>query len=64
MSERNANQIFGIYYYNIKNDDKPKFIKLLDEGKEDNKITFFIKPYLSFHLLEYTKEYFINNVDR
>ena len=41
------------------------------EGDEDDeinnngdKISFFIKPYLSFHLSEYTKNYFINNVDR
>ena len=64
LSGRNANQIFDIYDYDIKNDDKPKTIKLLDEGKEDNKITFFIKPYLSFHLSENAKQYFINNVDR
>ena len=40
-----------------------------DEQKEEienngNKTTFFIKPYLSFHLSETTKHYFINNVDR
>ena len=29
-----------------------------------NKISFFIKPHLSFHLSEYTKNWFINNVDR
>ena len=64
LSERNANQIFDNFDYEIKNDETPKTIKLLDEGKKDNKITFFIKPYLSFHLSEQTKEYFINNVDR
>ena len=29
-----------------------------------NKMTFFIKPYLSFHLSESSKDYFRNNVDR
>ena len=29
-----------------------------------NKISFFIKPHLSFHLSEHTKNCFINNVDR
>ena len=29
-----------------------------------NKISFFIKPHLSFHLSEHTKNWFINNVDR
>ena len=32
--------------------------------KRDNITTFFIKPHLTFHLSEHTKNYFINNVDR
>ena len=30
----------------------------------DKKLVIFIKPYLSFHLSEETKKYFLNNVDR
>ena len=36
----------------------------IDEDEENKKISFFIRPYLSFHLSEQTKNYFINNVDR
>ena len=32
--------------------------------KSDNITTFFIRPHLSLHLSEHTKNYFINNVDR
>ena len=41
-------------------------VKNSDEEIEDigNKTAFFLKPYLSFHLTESTKNYFINNVDR
>ena len=37
-----------------------------DDDEEDNgkKIVFFIKPYLSFHLSEQAKTYFLYNVDR
>jgi hypothetical protein len=37
-----------------------------NNNEEDNpkKIVFFIKPYLSFHLSEQAKEYFLYNVDR
>ena len=35
-----------------------------DVEKTGDKISFFIKPYLCFHLSNHTKNYFINNVDR
>ena len=65
LSERNANQDYDNLYFDInKIEYNQKKVKLLDEEKDENKITFFIKPYLSFHLSESTKKYFINNVDR
>ena len=51
-----------------KNEDFEMEIKTDDEKEEiennGNKMSFFIKPPLSFHLSESTKIYFINNVDR
>ena len=35
-----------------------------NEGDNRNELAFFIKPYLSFHLSEQTKTYFLYNVDR
>ena len=37
---------------------------IYDDDKELVKTSFFIRPYLSFHLSEQSKEYFINHVDR
>jgi hypothetical protein len=54
----------------IKNDEfKYQFDLEKGDEKEEienngNKKAYFIKPYLSFHLSETTKHYFINNVDR
>ena len=64
LSGRNANQILDNSEYEVNFEKNPKKIKLLEEVSEENKIVFFIKPYLSFHLSEQTKDYFINNVDR
>ena len=54
--------------------DINKINNIEDEEKNDNnyeekenkneKISFFIRPYLSFHLSEQSKDYFINHVDR
>ena len=55
---------FNINNINNMNNKNINNLKLLDEEEEDNKVSFFIKPYLTFHLSEQTKEYFINNVDR
>ena len=35
-----------------------------ENSEEGKKYIFFIKPYLSFHLSEQTKTYFLNNVNR
>ena len=35
-----------------------------DENKGTNKISFFIRPHISFHLSNQSKDYFINNADR
>ena len=35
-----------------------------DEAIEKEKIVFFIRPHLSFHLSEQTKKFFVNNTDR
>ena len=65
ISKRNANRDFDLFEEDIKNIDyNISKIKLLDEKTEETKITFFMKPYLSFHISKQTKEYFINNVDR
>ena len=47
------------FEFDLESDDEEK--ELENNG---NKMTFFIKPYLSFHLSESSKDYFINNVDR
>ena len=47
------------YQLDLEKDDQKEEIE-----NNGNKTTFFIKPYLSFHLSETTKHYFINNVDR
>ena len=45
-------------------------LELNEEGSDDelennyDKIAFFIKPHLTFHLSQHTKNYFINNADR
>ena len=64
LSGRNANQILDNSECEINIEKNAKKIKLLEEISEENKIAFFIKPYLSFHLSEQTKDFFINNVDR
>ena len=64
LSNRNVNQDDESNEYKPKHINSNDDVKLLDEESEENKITFFIKPYLSFHLSERTKDYFINNVDR
>ena len=68
LSHRHANENYDLFEDEVRKFDDNiknlKNIKLLDEEEEDNKITFFIKPYLSFHLSEQTKQYFLNNVDR
>ena len=50
------------------NDNNFEYELDLSEDEElensENKVSFFIRPYLSFHLSEQTKNYFINNVDR
>ena len=35
-----------------------------EENLENEKVTFFIRPHLSFHLSEQSKNYFLNHVDR
>ena len=55
---------------NIDNEsgEKGKIIEIEDEidkfKREKRKYVFFIKPYLSFHLSEQTKNYFLYNVNR
>ena len=46
------------------NKEKDEEESVNEENKENKKISFFIRPYLSFHLSEQTKDYFINHVDR
>ena len=64
LSNRNANNYCESTENEPENMNSKDDVKLIDEESEENKITFFIKPYLSFHLSERTKDYFINNVDR
>ena len=64
LSNRRANENYNIFENDLKKYYLNRHIKLLDEDLEENKITFFIKPYLSFHLSELSKTYFLNNVDR
>ena len=65
LSQRSANQNFDLFEEDIKHIDyNIGKIKLLDEKKEETKVTFFIKPYLSFHMSKQTKELFLNKVDR
>jgi len=64
LSNRNANQNCESVEYGQENINSTDDVKLIDEESEENKFTFFIKPYLSFHLSERAKEYFIYNVDR
>ena len=47
-------------------DDNKNIIKKEEKEEDDEKkkYSFFIKPYLSFHLSEQTKIYFLYNVDR
>ena len=50
---------------NNNNDDND--FEQISEDKEiekENKVSYFIRPHLSFHLSEQTKNYFLNNVDR
>ena len=64
LSNRNANNYCESTENEPENINSKDDVKLIDEESEENKITFFIKPFLSFHLSERTKDYFINNVDR
>jgi hypothetical protein len=49
-------------------DDNQEILKKDEQGEEEDengkKYVFFIKPYLSFHLTEQSKTYFLYNVDR
>ena len=47
-----------------KNELKMNFEEDEEMGSNDIKISFFIRPHLSFYLSEQTKHYFINNVNR
>ena len=69
LSQRNIEQDSDITEEEIKNvykngNQNLNKVKLLEEEEVDNKVSFFVKPYLSFHLSDQTKCYFINNVDR
>jgi len=53
--------------YDLNNEENSENIidnKEGNEKEEGKKYVFFIKPYLSFHLSEQTKTYFLNNVNR
>ena len=59
------NQFSLIDNENNNNDDND--FEQISEDKEiekENKVSYFIRPHLSFHLSEQTKNYFLNNVDR
>ena len=71
LSNINYDNIYGYNLdnnmdYEINNEENSEIIINDKEGNcdEGKKYVFFIKPYLSFHLSEQTKEYFLNNVDR
>ena len=55
-NKENKNESFEL---DLESDDEEEEVE-----NNGNKMTFFIKPYLSFHLSESSKDYFINNVDR
>ena len=48
----------------LENDENNKENDEGEEDEENKKYVFFIKPYLSFHLSEQTKIYFLYNVNR
>ena len=71
LSNTNYGDIFGYNLdnnvdYELNNEDNSEIsiYNKEEDNDEGKKYVFFIKPYLSFHLSEQTKTYFLNNVDR
>jgi len=71
LSNINYDDIFGYnldnnvdYELNSEENSENSIYDKKGNSEEGKKYVFFIKPYLSFHLSEQTKTYFLNNVDR